>query len=54
MRDQGTYFINKTVEALSEEFAFHHQKRTPYHPQANGAVEAFNNILETMMKRSAV
>jgi hypothetical protein len=32
MSDQGTHSINKIVEALTEEFAVHYQKRTPYHP----------------------
>jgi hypothetical protein len=32
MSDQGTHFINKTIESLTEEFAVHHQKITPYHP----------------------
>ena len=26
MSDQGTHFIDKTIEALIEEFAVHHQK----------------------------
>ena len=49
MSDHGSHFIDRTMKALTKESQVHHHKNTPYHPQENGIVEAFNKILETTL-----
>jgi transposase InsO family protein len=51
MSDQGTHFINSTINTMTEEFEVYHQKITPYHPQENGTVESFNKILENSLTK---
>jgi hypothetical protein len=51
MSDQGTHFINNTIKSMTEDFEVYHQKSTPYHPQENETVEAFNKILKNALTK---
>ena len=51
MSDQGSHFINRTLRVLTNELEVQHKRSTPYHQQENGAVEAFNKILETTLTK---
>ena len=51
INDQGSHFINKTIAALIEQFKIDHRQSTSYHPQSNGAIEAFNKTIARGLKK---
>lgn len=51
MSDRVSHFLNETVTTLIEQFHMCHQKSTPYHPEVNGIVEAFNKISENSLTK---
>ena len=49
--DQGTHFINKLINELTNYYAVVHKKSTPYYPQANGLAESTNKTIQTILKK---
>ncbi len=51
VNDQGTYFTNRTIEILIQEFIITHHKSTTYYPQGNGQVESTNKTLGRLVAK---
>jgi hypothetical protein len=51
MSDQGTNFINNTINTMTKEFEVHHQKSTPHYPHENDTIEAFKKNLENALTK---
>ncbi|MCO5580918.1 hypothetical protein L7F22_034791 [Adiantum nelumboides] len=49
--DQGTHFINDTIEILTKLFSIKHRNSTPYYPRCNGQAESINKTIKTIMKK---
>ena len=51
--DQGTHFLNETMEALTQEFQINHRKSTTYYPRCNGQAESTNKTLKSILTKMA-
>lgn len=47
------HFHNHMMAKLTNNMGLSHEGSTSYYPQANGKVEAINNVLKTMLQRMA-
>ncbi|MCO5590992.1 hypothetical protein L7F22_044968 [Adiantum nelumboides] len=47
--DQGKDFRNDLIQDLVKKLEIKHRYSTPYHPQCNGLVEAFNGVLHKIL-----
>ncbi|XP_042028736.1 uncharacterized protein LOC121775758 [Salvia splendens] len=50
--DQGTHFVNKTIEALMRKYGVNHRLSTPYHPQSNGQAEVSNREIKAILEKT--
>jgi transposase InsO family protein len=51
LTDNGEEFLSYHVQNLLRCFGIHHSHTTPYHPQTNGRLEKFNDVLTQMLVR---
>jgi hypothetical protein len=51
LTDNGEEFLSYQVQNLLKKLGIHHSHTTPYHPQTNGRLEKFNDILTQMLAK---
>ena len=49
--DQGSHFLNGTIQVLTEYFLLRHTTSTTYYPQGNGQVESTNKVIVKMLQK---
>ena len=49
--DQGSHFLNGTIQVLTEHFLLRHTTSTTYYPQSNGQAESTNKVIVTMLQK---
>ena len=47
--DNGSEFVNENHKAYQEKSGIHHIRGSSYHPQSQGAVEAFNQTVQNFL-----
>ena len=50
--DHNKHFRDHMMTELTTQLGLRHDSSTPYHPQANGQVEAVNKVLVMMLQRT--
>ena len=51
--DQGSHFLNETIQILTKTFIVLHCKSTIYYPQANGQAENTNKVIKSTFTKMA-
>ena len=49
--DQGSHFLNKTIQNLTDHFLLRHTTSTTYYPQSNGQAESTNKVIVRMLQK---
>ncbi|CAN6586191.1 unnamed protein product [Malus baccata var. baccata] len=52
IRDGGSHFCNRTIEALFKKYNVKHKVSTPYHPQTSGQAEVSNREIKQILEKT--